>query len=727
VQIAFQCSECKSELEVECTAMGTQVACPACGKPIAVPQQNVGPGCTLKGFRIERLLGKGGMGEVYLAQQLSMDRRVALKILPSLFTREQENVDRFLKEVRMAARLVHPNVVPAFEAGEDTGVHFLAMAYVEGETVGERLKRQGPMREEEALKIVRDVVEALKYAWDEHHIIHRDIKPSNIMIDRRGRTQVMDLGLSKSVDEACGLTISGTVLGTPNYMSPEQAEGHARVDFRSDMYSLGAALYHMLTGQTPFAGSSLVEVLRKQLTESLPDPRQFNRALGELCVTLMERMLAKKAEDRYPTWEGLLDDIDRVLAGQTTVHGALAVGRSMLIRTVAATSLRPAVAEPAAKAKRPTQKAGERKVASIGPIRQCVGPAPQKRLPVPLLVGGGLALVVTVALIAAAVSTGRAKGRAGTIAQSSPHAVPESLRLATQTLEPPAQRPAPASTAIPVKAPSQPTVVPPVKPPPDQAPRVMPPIGMGSAAVGNHKPGDAMSVDLGNGVKLEMVWIPPGTFMMGSPTTETGRRKDETQHPVTLAKGFWMGKYEVTQEQWQQVMGSNPSRFSNLGPKAPVETVSWDDCQQFLTRLGSQVTGGGRFRLPTEAEWEHACRAGTTTRVNTGGTEVDLERAGWHSRNSGQPKSAHVVGEKAPNAWGLYDVHGNVAEWCQDWYGDYLGSATSDPTGPDSGDGRVVRGGSWLILARDYRSAIRFKFGPSDRGGGAIGFRLAAD
>ena len=215
---------------------------------------------------------------------------------------------------------------------------------------------------------------------------------------------------------------------------------------------------------------------------------------------------------------------------------------------------------------------------------------------------------------------------------------------------------------------------------------------------------------------IEFVWVPAGEFLMGSTSSEAF----DWEQPVTrvrISRGYWLGKYEVTQAEWQAVMASNPSEFKNCGPNCPVEQVSWDDVQEFIRRLNGR-TGGDRYRLPTEAEWEYAARAGTS-----GDRYGNLDAIAWYGANSG--KRTHPVGQKAPNAWGLHDMLGNVWEWGADWYGGYPGGSVTDPVGPESGSYRVrvTRGGSWLISARYCRAPNRGNFSSGGRYA-YLGFRL---
>jgi len=226
-----------------------------------------------------------------------------------------------------------------------------------------------------------------------------------------------------------------------------------------------------------------------------------------------------------------------------------------------------------------------------------------------------------------------------------------------------------------------------------------------------------------NGIGMSFMLIPAGSFTMGSPTSEPGRDTDEQQHPVTISKPFYLQTTEVTQKQWTQVMGNNPAYFKDCGDDCPVEWVSWDDAQEFIRRL-NQKEGGKGYRLPSEAQWEYACRAGSTGSFCFGDEEAKLGEYAWYYGNSGS--KPHPVGKKKPNAFGLYDMHGNVFEWCQDRYGDYPTSQVTDPTGPKTGEFSVLRGGAWSPLARSLRSAFRHSYTPRFRGPGS-GFRVARD
>jgi formylglycine-generating enzyme required for sulfatase activity len=225
-----------------------------------------------------------------------------------------------------------------------------------------------------------------------------------------------------------------------------------------------------------------------------------------------------------------------------------------------------------------------------------------------------------------------------------------------------------------------------------------------------------------NSIGMEFVKIPAGTFMMGSVASysKTSHADESPAHQVTISKPFYMGKFEVTQEQWSAVMGDTPSHLHGVGH--PVESVTWEDAQVFIQKL-NEKEGGNKYRLPTEAEWEYAARAGTKTLYFWGNNPAVLDQYAWFGENS--ERGTHSVGEKKPNPWGLYDIYGNVFEWVEDWYYyGYKAGAVIDPTGPDEGSLRVFRGGSWSSTAGICRSAYRYCNAPASRYFN-LGFRLA--
>jgi len=259
-------------------------------------------------------------------------------------------------------------------------------------------------------------------------------------------------------------------------------------------------------------------------------------------------------------------------------------------------------------------------------------------------------------------------------------------------------------------------------PPPGPPPSIFPPPGL---ATGAKTPTDCGMTY--RGVRQAFRWLPPGRFLMGSPEDEHNRLDNELQHEVILTRGFWLAETACTQALWQSVTGKNPSHFK--GERRPVEQVSWNDVQDFIARLNGAVPGL-EVRLPTEAEWEYACRAGTTTPFSFG-EDITPEQVNYdgdypyRSGKKGRSRGETVEVASLPaNPWGLYEMHGNVWEWCQDWYGVYPEGSVADPTGPDPGGRRVLRGGSWIDFGRDARSAYRDHSEPGLRRG-SLGFRLA--
>ncbi len=230
-----------------------------------------------------------------------------------------------------------------------------------------------------------------------------------------------------------------------------------------------------------------------------------------------------------------------------------------------------------------------------------------------------------------------------------------------------------------------------------------------------------------NSIGMEFILIPPGNFTMGSSTDEPGRYSGERQHRVNLTKAFYLQTTEVTQGQWKALMGNNPSSYRGCGDNCPVEQVSWEDAQQFIQKLNRKELTD-KYRFPTEAEWEYACRAGSVAAFSSGaitelecGRDPNLDVAGWYCYNSGN--KIHPVALKKPNNWGFYDMHGNVQEWCQDYFAPYPYDEVKDPKGPPAGTYKTMRGGIWYSPARDCRSASRFGSAPHYRFL-HIGFRL---
>lgn len=228
-----------------------------------------------------------------------------------------------------------------------------------------------------------------------------------------------------------------------------------------------------------------------------------------------------------------------------------------------------------------------------------------------------------------------------------------------------------------------------------------------------------------SGITLSLV--PPGTFQMGSGKWEDGRDKDENQHAVTISRPFYIGKFEVTQKQWEALMGTNPSKFNNAKGSAPVEMISWNDSVEFCKALCLQENvPQGTYRLPTEAEWEYACRAGTETPFCYG-KKLTAQMAHFDQMPYVGNTSTIPVGNFLPNAWGLHDMHGNVYEWCQDWYGDYTGASAVDPTGPRNGEKRLSRGGGWGIQSSYCRSANRCGDAKPEHKMFALGLRIVRE
>lgn len=275
--------------------------------------QSIVPGRTLGEFRLLRKLGKGGMAEVWLAEQTSLQRQVALKLLHPELMKDATYVARFKREASSAGGLNHPNIVQVHMIGESEGQHYIAQEYVKGMTLKAYLQKKGPPELTVALHIMRQVAAALKAAG-EAGIVHRDIKPENIMISKKADVKVADFGLAQlhGTGERGDITQEGTTMGTPLYMSPEQVNG-SKVDPRSDLYSFGVTCYHMLTGRPPYEGPTAVSIAVKHLSDPVPDVASKRPDLPPALSAIISRLMAKDVDARYPTADAVLNDIRRVM------------------------------------------------------------------------------------------------------------------------------------------------------------------------------------------------------------------------------------------------------------------------------------------------------------------------------------------------------------------------------------------------------------------------------
>jgi formylglycine-generating enzyme required for sulfatase activity len=641
------------------------------------------------------------------AEDPLLKRQLALKVMLPALAAFESHRQRFLQEGQAAAAITHDHVVAIFQVGQANGVPFLAMPLLKGEGLEAAMKRRR-LSVGEVLRIGREAAAGLAAAHAQG-LIHRDIKPANIWlealpeVDAGGqaagfRVKILDFGLARSTGGERGLTQSGAVLGTPGYMAPEQASGQP-VDSRCDLFSLGCVLYRLATGRPAFTGGDVLAALMAVATETPPPPAELNPDLPPGFSELIVQMLEKAPANRPASASAVaaaLAALESVAPAEDGMRGAPR-GAAEASRTVAG--------------EQPTKGARQHAARQRG--RKGRSSPPRGAIVAGVV---GLALLVVAALILLWPGKEGRPGKAdkaeavlaaGKGALGSAAAGPEREVEAQPT--PPAAPP-----AVMVKAPG-PEIV--------------------------------------NSIGMRLVRIPAGTFLMGSPEQEQERSPYEVRHEVEITRPFFLGVYEVTQKQYREVTGKNPSFFSAGGggkgrvkemdtDDFPVEDVSWDHAAQFckkLSELPEEKKAGRKYRLPTEAEWEYACRAGSPSyQVFHLGNSLTAGQANFNGNFPyGAGGAAPLyrertckVGSYAPNAWGLFDMHGNVWEWCADWYMDhyYSKSPRIDPRGPPGGKDfcRVVRGGGFSARGEACRSA-RHRGIVYVRHHHDIGFRVALD
>ncbi len=313
----FQCNHCRALLELDDVQPGEIVQCPTCLSPVAVPESVTSPRALLGDFVIKNLIGNGGMGTVYLAHQITLDRDVALKVLHADFSDDTAFIQNFINEARAAASLNHPNIVQAVAVNCDEGRWYFAMEYINGSTLKQMLAQNGRIPEHQMLGIATEIVSALKYAWKEKQIVHRDIKPDNIMMTADGHAKLADLGLARKITE---LHEDGSteLYGTPQYIAPELLSG-ATPNAASDIYSLGATLYHALSGQFPFIADTPVSIANLHVTAPLVPLKDVAPDISEPVSRLVDIMMAKSPENRYQDYDVLEQNIQRVISGEMPI------------------------------------------------------------------------------------------------------------------------------------------------------------------------------------------------------------------------------------------------------------------------------------------------------------------------------------------------------------------------------------------------------------------------
>jgi serine/threonine-protein kinase len=317
MMVEFQCEGCGEFLESDSAQKGHEIVCDSCSTAQFIPLQgSIEVGNIIEDHMVTKELGQGAMGKVYLASHLLMNRDVALKTISPKIRQDGDSVQQFIKELQVGAQLSHPNIVTVYTAGFNSGVYYISMQYIDGYDMSSRVEDTGPIPEAEALNVVRTVSDAMAYAWSDFKMIHRDIKPENLRVSSRGNIMVMDFGLAMNTGELEGE--EGLIVGTPDFMSPEQASADPNLDFRSDMYSLGVVLFYLLSGQRPYESGNPMDVVAKHINEPLPAiaDKNPNVKVSKATLRLLAKMTAKDKTQRFESWGDVCKAIDDIFSGK---------------------------------------------------------------------------------------------------------------------------------------------------------------------------------------------------------------------------------------------------------------------------------------------------------------------------------------------------------------------------------------------------------------------------
>ena len=693
------------------------------------------PGTVLRGkknsYRIDRVLGQGTFGITYLAYttvtvegdlgKLQGEMQVAIKefFMSDINGREGSSVTtggsgelfdryrhKFAREASNLAKLKHRGIVKVIETFEANGTSYYAMEYCGGGSLDALIANRGGLPEGDALRYFGQIAEALSYMHSQR-MLHLDLKPGNVMLRTDGEAVLIDFGLSKQFNDKGEPESSTTIAGgTPGYAPIEQAnyreDSGGKLPVTMDVYALGGTLYKMLTGERPPVASDV-------MNNELPEQPLRDHGVSDDVIAAIHRAMQPKSRDRYQTVAAFAAALD--CASEATE----AADREEEPEVVLVDDGRQPVAEPqphtpAAEPARANQERHEYPESEPEPEQP-------RRKWLPWVVGVAVAAIAFVAVM---------------LLQPKPQPaieVPDDLITAVtqsdtvsadeQPVQQVAQQPQKPEPQQTQQQPQRPVQQQPVEQPQPTRPEPQRPVLQQPEPEPMPATVQQPQRPQSNLPDIAMVYVSGGTFTMGATSEQGSDAWDDEKpaHSVTLS-GYYIGKYEVTQELWEAVMGSNPSYFK--GDNLPVERVSWNDVQEFLRKLNAMT--GKNYRLPTEAEWEFAARGGNNSRgyKYSGGNSIG--NVAWFGGNSGS--RTHAVGTKSPNELGIYDMSGNVYEWCQDWYGSYSSSSQRNPQGPNSGSRRVIRDGSWGSNARDCRVSYRLSLTPGRRGS-VLGFRLA--